>query len=302
MNTGAFIAMQAIMQSNAASMQNAMDANQSAYRIAQTEMVNRYSNCATVNPMGAKMCASCANYDAQNYWCNLLEQPAASATMSGNACYRYRNWELNADESLKKCCCEPMQTNKEKAFSQAIAQKLETMAARSWTFEKQERKIKYTPIPSEAFAHLCGEPYKPPEPRLTLDDLYNLAFPFDPIQEHFAGVYKQIEAEYKKKKEILDRIEVKPIKRIEPVEVLDKQKINLEAFQDWLDFEKQIAICCVWIYALILIAGLFLAFPVSIENGTRFLVDMTAILSALFLMYTSASLIYTIFASRRKTK
>ena len=65
---------------------------------------------------------------------------------------------------------------------------------------------------------------------------------------------------------------------------------------------KQVAISFAWVYAVILIAGLFLAFSVSIENGTRFLVDMTAIWSALFLLYTSVSLIFAIFASRRKEK
>lgn len=149
------------------------------------------------------------------------------------------------------------------------------------------------------FAAICGEPYKP---SLELSDLYSLAFPFDPIQEHFAGIYKRIDAEYQKKKEILDRIKVKPVERFEPVEVLDNPKVNQESFQDWLDCEKQVAISFAWVYAVILIAGLFLAFPVSIENGTRFLVDMTAIWSALFLLYTSVSLIFAIFASRRKEK
>lgn len=154
-------------------------------------------------------------------------------------------------------------------------------------------------IPDDVFAAICGEPYKP---SLELSDLYSLAFPFDPIQEHFAGIYKRIDAEYQKKKEILDRIKVKPVERFEPVEVLDNPKVNQESFQDWLDCEKQVAISFAWVYAVILIAGLFLAFPVSIENGTRFLVDMTAIWSALFLLYTSVSLIFAIFASRRKEK
>lgn len=291
---GAFIAMQSMMQASSTSMRNAMKANQNAYRPAHTEMVNS---------MGAKMCASCKNYDAQNYWCNLLEQPAASATMSGFACYRYKYWELNIDESLKKCCCDLNRTPEEKAFSEAIARELETIAAiKSWTFEEQEYKTempKFSKIPDDVFAAICGESYKP---SLELSDLYSLAFPFDPIQEHFAGIYKRIDAEYQKKKEILDRIKVKPVERFEPVEVLDDPKVNQESFQDWLDCEKQVAIFFAWVYAVILIAGLFLAFPVSIENGTRFLVDMTAIWSALFLLYTSVSLIFAIFASRRKEK
>lgn len=300
---GAFIAMQSMMQASSTSMRNAMEANQSAYRQAHTEMVNSYANCYTVNPIGAKMCASCKNYDAQNYWCNLLVVPAASATMTGGACYRYKYWELNIDESLKKCCCDLNRTPEEKAFSEAIARELETIAAiKSWTFEEQEYKTempKFSKIPDDVFASICGEPYKPP---LELSDLYSLAFPFDPIQEHFAGIYKRIDAEYQKKKEILDRVKVEPVERFEPVEVPDNPKVNQESFQDWLDCEKQVAIACAWIYAVILIAGLFLAFPVSIENGTRFLVDMTAIWSALFLLYTSVSLIFAIFASRRKEK
>lgn len=158
---------------------------------------------------------------------------------------------------------------------------------------------KFSKIPDDVFAAICGESYKP---SLELSALYSLAFPFDPIQEHFAGIYKRIDAEYQKKKEILDRIKVKPVERFEPVEVLDDPKVNQESFQDWLDCEKQVAIFFAWVYAVILIAGLFLAFPVSIENGTRFLVDMTAIWSALFLLYTSVSLIFAIFASRRKEK
>lgn len=158
---------------------------------------------------------------------------------------------------------------------------------------------KFLKIPDDVFAAICGEPYKP---SLELSDLYSLAFPFDPIQEHFAGIYKRIDAEYQKKMEILDRIKVKPVERFEPVEVLDNPKVNQESFQDWLDCEKQVAISFAWVYAVILMAGLFLAFPVSIENGTRFLVDMTAIWSALFLLYTSVSLIFAIFASRRKEK
>lgn len=222
-------------------MRNTMDANQSAYSMAYTEMTNIYANCQTVNPMGAKMCASCKNYDAKNYWCNLLEQPAASATMSGFACYRYKHWELNIDESLEKCCCE-------------------------------------------------------------LSDLYSLAFPFDPIQEYFAGIYKQINDEYTKRMKILDRVKVNPVEQAEPVVAPDKPKVNLEAFQDWVDCEKVVAVCFAGAYTLLLIAGIFLAFPVSIENGTRFLIDITAISSALFLLYTSASLIFAIFASRRKEK
>ena len=173
---------------------------------------------------------------------------------------------------------------------------------KSWTFEEQEYKTempKFSKIPDDVFAAICGEPYKP---SLELSDLYSLAFPFDPIQEYFAGIYKRIDAEYQKKKEITDRIKVKPVERFEPVEVLDNPKVNRESFQDWLDCEKQVAISFAWVYAVILIAGLFLAFPVSIENGTRFLVDMTAIWSALFLLYTSVSLIFAIFASRRKEK
>lgn len=300
---GAFIAMQSMMQASSTSMRNAMEANQSASSMAYIEMTNIYANCQTVNSMGAKMCASCKNYDAQNYWCNLLEQLAASATMSGGACYRYKYWELNIDESLKKCCCDLNRTPEEKAFSEAIARELETIAAiKSWTFEEQEYKTempKFLKIPDDVFAAICGEPYKP---SLELSDLYSLAFQFDPIQEYFAGIYKRIDAEYQKKKEILDRIKVKPVERFEPVEVLDNPKVNQESFQDWLDCEKQVAISFAWVYAVILIAGLFLAFPVSIENGTRFLVDMTAILSALFLLYTSVSLIFAIFASRRKEK
>lgn len=295
---GAFIAMQSMMQASSTSMRNAMEANQNAYSMAYTEMTNIYANCQTVNPMGAKMCANC-----KNYWCNLRVVPAASATMTGGSCYRYKYWELNIDESLKKCCCDLNRTPEEKAFSESIARELETIAAiKSWTFEEQEYKTempKFSKIPDDVFAAICGEPYKP---SLELSDLYSLAFPFDPIQEHFAGVYKRIDAEHQKKKEILDRIKVKPVERFEPVEVLDNPKVNQESFQDWLDCEKQVAISFAWVYAVILIAGLFLAFPVSIENGTRFLVDMTAIWSALFLLYTSVSLIFAIFASRRKEK
>lgn len=58
---GAFIAMQSMMQASSTSMRNAMKANQNAYSMAYTEMTNIYANCQTVNPMGAKMCASCKN-------------------------------------------------------------------------------------------------------------------------------------------------------------------------------------------------------------------------------------------------
>lgn len=297
-------------------MRNTMEANQSAYRQAHTEMVNSYANCYTVNPMGAKMCASCKNYDAQNYWCNLLEQPAASATMNGFACYRYKYWELNIDESLKKCCCETKQTpddyfikdcrsckydhngwcNKFQRYCaiasgpKCLGGSGDCISHRYWE-PKQERKkemSKFSTIPNDMFCieqNEVGTLIKksdletpkhqtqdviivdygedidncpknimtlkkvyevdengawsavgnaPEKKHLELSDLYSLAFPFDPIQEYFAGIYKQIDKEHAKRMEILERVKVKPGEHVEPVEVLDKPKEKSEALKDWI--------------------------------------------------------------------
>ena len=88
---------------------------------------------------------------------------------------------------------------------------------------------------------------------------------------------------------------------VEPVQKqMDKPKISQEALQTWVEFEKYVFIAFAAVYMFYVFAGIMLAFPVSIENGTRFLVDVTKICSSLFLATSSVSLAVAVFASRRK--
>lgn len=46
----------------------------------------------------------------------------------------------------------------------------------------------------------------------TVDDLYKIAFPDDPIQKYFAGIYQEIENKYKKRLADLERVNVNYVK------------------------------------------------------------------------------------------
>lgn len=51
-----------------------------------------------------------------------------------------------------------------------------------------------------------------PKERFTVDDLYKIAFPDDPIQKYFAGIYQEIENKYKKRLADLERVNVNYVK------------------------------------------------------------------------------------------
>ena len=148
-------------------------------------------------------------------------------------------------------------------------------------------------------------PVKPDKPKkkYTIYDLYDLTFPDDPIKKHFITVCNNIEKRYQEKKKVLDQIEAPEVEiyHVDPVQQqMVKTKISQEALQTWVEFEKYVFIAFAAVYMFYVFAGIMLAFPVSIENGTRFLVDVTKICSSLFLATSSVSLAVAVFASRRK--
>lgn len=139
------------------------------------------------------------------------------------------------------------------------------------------------------------------EERFTLYDLYDLVFPDDPIKAHFDAERKRINEEYEKQKAIYEQMEIKPVNHVEIVQKqTGKPKINQEVLQTWVEFEKYVSITFAAVYIFWVFVGIMLAFPVSVENGTRFLVDVTRIHSALFLAASSVSLAVAVFASRSK--
>lgn len=149
--------------------------------------------------------------------------------------------------------------------------------------------------------HGCAIDLTKPEKEYTVYDLYDLVFPDDPIKAHFDAERKRINEEYEKQKAIYEQMEIKPLNHVEIVQKqTGKPKINQEVLQTWVEFEKYVSITFAAVYVFWVFVGIMLAFPVSVENGTRFLVDVTRIHSALFLAASSVSLAVAVFASRSK--
>lgn len=115
---------------------------------------------------------------------------------------------------------------------------------------------------------------------LTLDDLYKIAFPVDPIQDYFSIVYDKIEKDYIKQINLLNRIKTAEIKE-KPQE---KPKPKNTWLQVWKDIETDIAKCILAVYALFFVLGIFFALPVSLWNFAAFITAITIISIALLLI------------------
>lgn len=182
-----------------------------------------------------KTCATCKNRDIGSFTlCAKLRTSnlAAKCVFGG-----YPYWEPK----------EPRQME-----TQAMLEDIDLVKQQlKYKIEELQNRVevckvpRFTPVPKDVFAELCGEPYKPPEQkRLTLDDLYNLAFPVDPIRDYFEGVCEQIDAAHEKRMEILDRVEFAPVERVEIVEELDKPKSWREIAREWARMQRGLIVLC----------------------------------------------------------
>lgn len=181
----------------------------------------------------------------------------------GGKCGRYEYWEpksqmdaidaqnVEIDEKLdrimetlnrqkEECCCESKPRAK---FETIPADVFETVEADAGTILKNEPRRSVV----EIRRHMDGDPdgvfrierkvilwdehgnrkeigRTPERKPLTLADLYSLAFPDDPIQAYFEGVYGRIEKEHRGRMETLERVRVKPVEcPVRAVEEPDKK-------------------------------------------------------------------------------
>lgn len=125
-----------------------------------------------------------------------------------------------------------------------------------------------------------GAIYEP----LTLDDLYKIAFPVDPIQDYFSIIYDRIEKDYIKQIDLLNRIKTAEIKERPKEKPKEKPKPKNTWLQVWKDIETDIAKCILAVYALFFVLGIFFALPVSLWNFSAFITAITIISIALLLI------------------
>lgn len=234
-----------------------------------------------------------AHYGALCQQANKFDREMAQCNM------RMSNSLSEIEAQLNQCCC-----NLEQAKTMAnLGMQNIWMQVRNDELEKKINDLMLQNMQGKIYDSRSRKTVPVEPKKYTIYDLYDLTFPDDPIKKHFITVCNNIEERYQERKEVLDQIEAPEVEiyHVEPVQKqMDKPKISQEALQTWVEFEKYVFIAFAAVYMFYVFAGIMLAFPVSIENGTRFLVDVTKICSSLFLATSSVSLAVAVFASRRK--
>ena len=249
-----------------------------------------------------KDCTSC-KYDHEG-WCNKFQRYCAIASgpkcLGGSGdCISHRYWEPKQEHKKEMLKLTPIpdgtfhQTANEAGM---LIKKSDNVFIVDYgedidNYPKKMMTLKrvYKVDETGSWSAVGNAPEKK---RLELSDLYSIAFPFDPIQEHFAGIYKQIEAEYQKKKEILDRVKVKPVEHVEPVEAPEKPKEKSEALKDWAWLEKIIVVVVAVAYAIIVVC--------CILDGVR-IFEVTVIFALAFLGLSIVNTILVFFEGRQST-
>ena len=255
-----------------------------------------------------KFCSSC-KYD-EDGWCIKFDKFCAIASgpksLGGSGqCISYKFWEPRKSTSIVmgKPYQKVQNPHTEYAKTRNASKKI------CDTCRNQDISS-FTPCKKCIFdGHLYWEKKNAPNkknvsPRnnLRASSLYDIAFPDDPIRDYFDGVYKRIEIEYKKKEDIFKCESTSKKEDTKEYKDSHKKEISFEEFNNWLKCEKDVSVCFISAYIFMLIFGSLLAFSVSIENGTRFIIDMTLIISSLFMLYTSVSFIIVVFLSNKNVK
>lgn len=181
---------------------------------------------------------TCKHFERETKWCTLFEQYAENAEPY---CGKHAYWEPNGPEAQ-----EPSRVfidygadidNVTQNVPMTLFQLWDSGQLRKTCVESDRKRNTHTASREQCIEEINSAVHdavlsavqnlsgveKPERKRLTLDDLYNLAFPVDPIRDHFEGVCKQIEADHEKRMEILDRVEVVPVERVQVLREQDGQ-------------------------------------------------------------------------------
>lgn len=279
-------------------MQNAMQANHSALWAMQMQQNSRMVNCQTVNPLCRAMeqsdivdCFKCQHYDHAAKWCCRYGQGAHEAHLNVCKGSMGKNPPVRVCSTCQYTCdwCffdpdgddnwEPKKPPKQEPRQIIVdyGEDVDNAPARIKTLKtlyQEDERGEWVEI---------GRTQE--RKRLTLNDLYNLAFPVDPIRDYFEGVCERINEDI----EAIDRVEVVPVERVEIVKELDKPKSTSQALADWIWIEKIVVAVCLTLYAILFVVCSF---------GYSDLVESTIWCVAEFLLLTAMNTVLAILERR----
>lgn len=267
------IAIQTTAQVDTMTTPRTIETNQNIYRRTQIEMMNRYARYVTISPLydvveSNRSCKNCKHYfHHSNYdWCAKLEYFSMKECRES-----YRYWELKQEYKKEMSQFLKIPDN---VFTVDYGEDIDKCPKNILTIEANMANA------LSAYGNTQDKMC------LTLDDLYSLAFPLDPIQEYFSNVYKQIEEEYKKEKEILERIKANPVERIELVETTDKSNNKSYNIQSW--------IWCETIIVTFVLLGYLIGIVLCVLCGEAF-IEITAFCITLFVVLSAVNALDTVF-------